>query len=208
MKKIAFYLFALCASFSLHAQFTISPTAGGSLTTVNYNFPEEFKTQIVYRYFAGVQSSYSFSEKFSTGIGLQYATKGYETDAANPIWNSEAKFKYLEIMPFVEYRIFRPIGLIAGGSIGLLLDEKYKSAQTDWGSPIIDTVNPLDISGSIGFKVYLHEIFVSLIYNNSLVSTSSIHYTDEQGVEVGVGKQYNQSLSIGVGYNFHLKSKS
>ena len=207
MKKLAFFLIALSATVSLHAQFTISPTAGGSLATVHYNFPEEFKTQPVYRYFAGIQSSYSFSEKFSTGIGLQYATKGYETDAANPVWNSEAKFKYLEIMPFAEYKILRPVGLIAGGSIGLLLDEKYKGANGGWNSPIIDIANPVDISGTVGLKFYLNELFLSLMFNRSLVSASDLNYTDENGEPIGNAKQFNQSLSLGVGYNFHLKKK-
>jgi len=206
MKKLVFCLFALTVVISLSAQVAVSPILGVSINNVKHTFPENFNTKSVLRHFMGVQGSFGFSEKFSVGLGLQYATKGYESNT-NSIWRTEALFKYLEFMPYTEYKPIRFVGIMAGAGVGLLLDEKYRASNGPWNSSGFNLLKPVDISGTVGLRFYLSKLFLGLMFNRSVASSSDINYTDENGNPIGNAKEYHQSLSLGVGYNFHLKKK-
>ncbi len=45
------------------------------------------------------------------------------------------------------------------------------------------------------------------MFNRSVASSSDITYTDENGNPIEYAKEYHQSFSLGVGYNFQLKKK-
>lgn len=205
MKKIALILIGLSASIGLFAQFTISPVFGANFSKLNVNkFKDDIEPGL--RYYVGVQGKYDISSKFSTGLGLQYTVKGYNTNAVDTGFIASAWLNYFDIAPFLEFHPITHLSFSAGGSLGFNIHEEYNIiGEKDRRNLTLN--KQLDISAFIGARYYFDRFFVSVQYNNSVVPISDVAYTDENGNQIGGGKEYNQNLQLGVGYNFHLKKK-
>ncbi|MCU0347783.1 MAG: porin family protein [Saprospiraceae bacterium] len=156
------------------------------------------------RYFAGIQANAHFSEKIIGGLGLQYQGRGFKHDLESPLEDVEWKLNYLTFTPNIEYKPLPSLGIQAGASIGLKLNERLNDDDI---TSLFEYAKPIDIGGMLGLKYYFNEnLYLNLSYFNSLVSISDIEVTDENGnTSEDNLRTLNQSLSLGVGYNFYLK---
>lgn len=207
MKKTVFSIFGLFLSVALSAQFQIAPIGGLNLSSVRTVEAQNLKTGNSKGYYLGVQPSFAFSEKFSLGMGLQYATKGVDwgyTDSEELMgWRTS----YVEAIPQVEFRLIPVLGVFAGGSIGYLIDEKV-IVDGKKGTPVIDLAEKTDLGATVGFRFYTKQVFINLAVCHSIRPISEINFTNENGEPIdGAGKQYNQTVSLGVGYNFQFSKK-
>ncbi|MCC6726253.1 MAG: outer membrane beta-barrel protein [Saprospiraceae bacterium] len=206
MKKTMISASLLFLAFGLFAQWSIAPTAGYSLSTSKINYDYFFDYKYAPRFFAGLQSQYSFSEKFMVGLGLQYTAKGFRTrGTAGGIL--EWKLDYLEAIPSFEYKPFDFMGIVLGPSIGYLMDVDYKEAGDKWTDPFGDTYKGMELGAMAGLKFYWQDLYLNLTFNRSLSNITNIKFTDENGNTIKNGKEFNQSFRLGLGYNFQLKEK-
>ncbi len=206
MKKVAFFFICLAFAVSAKAQFMLSPIAGLNFSNMTASSNAYYKTYTVLRYYLGVQPSYDINEKFNVGAGVQFATKGYRWGDMGAKSETELRNGYLEFAPFAMYKPMKIIGIYAGASLGYQVDEKVKN-DGKWSSPFFDFSEKYDFGGVVGIKLFAKNIFVNLGLYRSLVPISELNLTDENGNILENVKQFNQVLSLGLGYNFHLKKK-
>lgn len=204
MKNLSLLLVLQLASFQLWSQLMVTPIAGANITKVHFT-EGPFESNPALRYFIGFQTSYQLSEKFSAGLGLQYATKGYTESTDKPALQSDARLQYVELVPFAAYRLNRHLGLMAGGGIGLLSNESYLEIN-DWIEPSFDIAETLDLYVLFGARYYYGKAFLSLTFNHSVSSVLDYKLL-EGGGSIKDGKTYSQVLSLGVGYHFNLIKK-
>lgn len=204
MKNLSLLLVLQLVSFQLWSQLMVTPIAGANITKVHFT-EGPFESNPALRYFVGFQTSYQLSEKFSAGLGLQYATKGYTESTDKPTLQSDARLQYFELVPFAEYRLNRHLGLMAGGGVGILASESYREIN-DWIEPFFDIAETVDVYMLVGTRYYFGKAFLSLTFNHSVSSVLDYKLL-EGGGSIKDGKTFNQVLSLGVGYNFHLIKK-
>lgn len=207
MKKIALLAIITCATISAYAQFSIGPVFGASLTNVSENhssIQNDDSTLPTFHYYAGIDVSNRFSKKIIGSLGLQYQARGFKYDVVSPVEDIEMSFNYLSVIPNIEFKPLPSIGITAGASIGFKLSER---SNDDDITSLFEYANPIDIGGMLGLKYYFNENFyLNLSYFNSLVSISDFEVSDENGnISEDKLRSLNQSLSLGVGYNFYLK---
>lgn len=207
MKKTVFFSLLSFLSGSLFAQFTISPVVAANFSKISVN-NKDFKTSPVLRYTLGVQPVYHFSEKTAVGLGVQLTTKGFKDGPGVYSLDEESKFQYVEVNPFFEYRPLKFLGVIAGGNIGHLNSYEFKYGGV-WQKAKHDLIahKKWDVEFAGGLKYYLGDAFVSLLFSQSILPILELDFTDENGNPISALKEYHQSLSLGLGYNFHLKKK-
>jgi Outer membrane protein beta-barrel domain len=205
MKKTMISASLLFLAFGLFAQLTIAPNIGMSMSTSKFSFGNSDNEDYAPRLFAGVQAGYGFSEKFGLGLGFQYAGKGYKYRdiSSTPL---EFKYEYYEAIAFAEYKPFHFMGVVLGPSVGFLKDITFVQN----GTPINANFNFIDdkeFGVMAGLKFYWKDVFLNLTFNRSILPIAEYNLTDENGAPAGIGKEFNQSFRLGVGYNFHLKKK-
>ncbi len=206
MKQLTFCFLLSFISSGLCAQFSFSP-----IVALNYSkaraSQKEFDSSPVFRYAMGVQPVYHFNEEIAAGLGLQLAMKGYKDKPGGLEIFEETRFQYIEANPFFEYRPFKFLGIIIGGSIGyntqieFKFDGKWHDAALQFGD------RKWDIAMAGGLRYYYGNAFLNVNYAQSMVPFNELFFTDENGVSLGKLKQYHQTISFGLGYNFHLKKK-
>lgn len=206
-KKTAFLTVLSLCTFTTFAQLTFSPVLAANYSKAKVN-KDDFRTSRTFRYTLGVQPVYHFSEKTAIGLGIQLTTKGYKDGAGVYSLGEESQFQYLEANPFFEYRPFKFLGIIAGGNIGFLnsIQSKYGGKwQKPVNNPIFFEKWNVELNG--GLRYYCGEAFVSFLFSQSILPILELYFSDENGNPISSLKQYHQSLSLGIGYNFHLKKK-
>ncbi len=206
MKKSAFFFFCLVFAISVKAQFMLSPIAGLNFSNMTASSTAYYKTYTVLRYYLGVQPSYDINEKFNVGAGVQFATKGYRWGDMGATSETEIRTGFLEFAPFAMYKPMKIVGIYAGASLGYQVEEKVKNGGK-WSSPFIDFSENYDFGGVVGIRMFAKNVFVNLGLYRSLLPINEVNLTDDEGNILETVRQFNQVLSLGVGYNFHLKKK-
>lgn len=208
MKKLAFFLAFAFLSLRSFGQFTISPILSLNLSKIKSTNSVLDYASPVLRYALGVQPVYHFNDKMAVGIGLQVTTKGAKDGPGKPNLGVVYSFQYLEASPFFEYRPFKFLAITSGSNIGYFnsLESLYgghwhkvgnqKLAYKKWNTEL-----------SLGLRYNHKGAFVSLQLSQSILPIVEINFTDENGNQLSSLKEYHQSLSLGVGYNFHIKKK-
>jgi hypothetical protein len=204
MKKLLFSFMVIIGANVANAQLSIGPIAGLSLSNFRntIDVPSDFKA--VLRYFAGAQAQYAFNERFSAGLAAQYSAKGFKVDLDESA--TKTRLDYFEIVPFAEYKPVKAIGVILGVNFGYLTEALVK-LEDKWVKPDFDFYEKWDVGALVGVRYYLKNMYAGLSYNRGIMPVSEIQFTDEQGELLSKAKQFNKSLQLSVGYNFHLKRK-
>ncbi|MBI1226887.1 MAG: outer membrane beta-barrel protein [Bacteroidetes bacterium] len=207
MKKLAFFLTLSLFSIRSFSQLSFSPLVAANFSKASTN-KSEFSTSRVLRYTVGIQSSYHINDEISAGLGLQFSTKGYEDNAGAYRLAEAAKFQYFEANPFFEYRPIKFLGVVVGGNVAYLNSLEYKYIG-EWQKPVKGHLysENWDVQIAGGLKYYWGDAFVSLLFSQSILPFEKIFFTDANGITTSSLKEYHQSISLGVGYNLHLKKK-
>jgi hypothetical protein len=205
MKKLLFSFMVILSAHVANAQLSIGPIAGLSLSNIKNTFDFSVDYKPVLRYFAGAQVQYASSERFSIGLTAQYSAKGFGINLdASPF--TEYRLDYFEIVPFAEYKPVKAIGVILGVNLGYLTGTLVKS-EDNWINIDYGLVEKWDVGALVGVRYYFKNMYAGLSYNRGILPISDIELTNENGESLGEAKQFNKSLQLGVGYNFHLKKK-
>lgn len=201
MKKAVFYAILFLSSMSAFAQLTLTPTIGFCISKSEITYPVFSEPDDVNRLYAGVQLQKNISEKFRLGFGLQYAGKGFK--ARWPASFVEWRYKYIEVIPTIEYKPFHFVGIYAGAGVNVLIDADYKESEK-WLEPTSNPVDNTEFGWVLGAKLFLKDFYLNFSYNRSLLSVSRYKLTDVNGKTTDAN-EFNYSFRFGIGYNFHLK---
>lgn len=207
MKKTPLVLLFVGLSYHVFSQLTFSPVVAISRARAITN-RNEFSTNGVFRYSLGIQPVYHFDEKKAIGLGLQLTTKGHRGSTRGITLGEEVKYQYLEANPFFEYRPVKFLGIVAGGNIAYLNSVEYKYGGK-WQEPVYASLfsEKWDLQFMGGLRYYAGDAFIGLLFSQSILPFEKLYFTDENGNPDFTLKAYHQSLSLSLGYNFHLKKK-
>lgn len=200
---LCFSLFIILFSQSLNAQISIAPTIGINISKSifsNYDFAVKNSSFL----FGGVNVKYDLNEKISVQTAIQYSQKGYHKEPGDfEVLLPEVRYSYLDILPVVEYRPYKLIGVYGGFNYGFKMNEEYKFPESQW-SESNKTIKDYDLGGLLGIRFYYNNFFLNVHYNQSLLNISTIHFTDAQGNEQNGASQKNSTIQIGLGYFIKL----
>lgn len=194
----------LCSLMSLTAtygQFTFTPQAGLNINWIKSSSDVSGLTleSATYTSFGG-RFGYIFLDKIEVEVGVLYNQRGGQLINSNPGADDEKLlFKYLDIQPQVEYKIWDQLGVYAGGYYGVHI-RSDRNIDGDWEEDI-DEFKDTDMGISAGLRGYLGRIFLQAQYDIGLVPVGSRMYTDGNGTTSEVEFK-NQTLQLAVGYHF------
>lgn len=200
----------LFLSFGLFAQWTVAPVVGGTLS--NITSPKELgfpNSKALPNFSLGFQGKYDISERFGIGLALSYVGKGFRYELnLPPILESSIGFRYFDATVFAEYKPIKQMGILLGGGYGLLKEERFKiDGQVQDHPTSFQLAEDHEINATAGLRYYFEHFFLSVTYNCGLSPVIELIATDGNGEKLYDAASYNQTIQVGVGYNFHLKKK-
>lgn len=204
MKKIALLFLLQFLALQTWSQLSLSPVAAANISKVRFT-EGPFESVFAMRYAVGAQFAYQISEKLSAGLGLQYSTKGYSENTEQNTLLPDARYQYIELVPFAEYRPIQQFGIVAGGGVGFLSNESYRESDK-WVEPNFDLAEKKDIYLLLGARYYFGKAFLSISFSHSVSSVLDYRLSDISSIDKS-GKAYSQVVSIGLGYKFHIVNK-
>ena len=196
-------LFVCIAPSSLMAQFTFTPQAGLNINRINASKDIEGLSMesATYTSFGG-RFGYIFLDKLEVEVGVLYNQRGGQWIDDNP-GGVDAKwlFKYLDIQPQVEYKIWPQLGVYAGGYYGFHL-RSDRNVDGDWEEDVPGLYEEDDFGISLGLRAYIRRIFLQGQYDIGLnpIDQLTITNTNKQSTETVDFK--NRTLQLAVGYHF------
>lgn len=197
----AFMLCSLMSLTSTFGQFTFTPQAGLNINWIKSSSDVSGLSleTATYTSFGG-RFGYIFLDKIEVEVGVLYNQRGGQMINSNPGADDEKLlFKYLDIQPQVEYKLWDQLGVYVGGYYGVHI-RSDRNIDGDWEEGI-DEFKDTDMGISAGLRGYLGRIFLQAQYDIGLVPVGSRMYTDGNGTTSEVEFK-NQTLQLAVGYHF------
>ena len=199
MKKIIL-LFSLCFFFSnSYAQVTARVEGGVNLATVDLTDTSIFQDGNVENrmgfYLAFIPKIY-LTEKIALNVEAQYSEEGYKIDTDE----FEAKFQYVRLLPQIEIKLMKVLGIYGGYNFGFNVSEQLKLANGSFEKSIVDTIKKTDSGFTVGARVYIGKFSLTGKYNFGIQNINDLIYTDQNGQPIAEVEQRNRNIQIGVGY--------
>lgn len=192
----------LLATPVLRAQFTFTPQAGLNISRIHASSDVMGQSMewATYTSFGG-RFGYIFMDKIEVELGLLYNQRGGQMIDDNPGANDEKwLFKYFEIQPQVEYKIWPQLGVYAGAYYGVHL-RSDRNIDGTWEEDVPGRFEENDLGLSFGLRTYIGRIFLQGQYDLGLKSIDTATFTDANGVATDVDYM-NRTIQLAVGYHF------
>ena len=103
-------------------------------------------------YFLGIGPSFQLSDNIRILVDVQYSQKGYDLNANSVYAAGAFRISYLDIIPEIEYKIWKVVSLGLGVNYAFKIDEEAKYEDQEWTSindPGITKSSDLGISGKV-----------------------------------------------------------
>lgn len=183
------------------AQVSIGGILGANISNVDYDGVDILIPESRLGYFVGGVLKFDLTHRISVFGEMQYSLKGNKTVAGNNLPETEYKYGYFDLIPGLEFNLFKGLHLGAGVNFGIRVNEFQKIANGDWiDTSEIGIVSGTDYGLSTHLKLYHNKFFVFIRYNFSLKDVSDLTYTDINGNPIGTLDQYNRNTQLGFGY--------
>lgn len=192
----------------IFGQMGLSFSAGVNNSNCTFKKFEETTPKARFGYFFGVAPSYQISKKMLFQVDVQYSLRGYDIDNENNPTVSGVRYRYLDIIPEVEFSIHKYLALGFGANYGIKLNEQFKTNENgNWStvSDGLEVIKSTDFGLTGKIKANYKNIFGFVRYNLGLKNISDLTFTDSNGQNIEDAKQLNRNLQIGVGYTFNLR---
>lgn len=196
--KLAILFFTVLVSISLQGQ--VKYDFGAGLNYNNYYFKNIDNGTTTSRsgLYASFTPKYQINKKLSAGLELRFSSEGYLFSDQN----LEFKFNYIRLIPQLEYRVFKKLGLIFGPNIGYRINEKYRGDDLHWHSNPVNSLKDWDFGLTAGIKLYVRNFYFTVRYNYGFNNVSNFPFTDSQGNNIENARQLNRNIQFGVGLVF------
>ncbi len=160
-------------------------------------------------YFFGLTPAYQINHTVHVQMGFQYSQKGYRIEAQKTYPPFEYRYTYLDILPEIDFSLLKSVSLGIGVNYGIKLNEQVKNDNGEWLHPyLIETIRSTDFGLTGKLEVNHKSIFGFIRYNIGVINISNnIEIRDISGKKIGLLKQLNRNLQIGVGYKLDFKKK-
>ncbi|MBK7341818.1 MAG: porin family protein [Saprospiraceae bacterium] len=196
---------AVCSVLSLPAamgQFTFTPQAGLNINWINASSEISGLSMesATYTSFGG-RFGYIFLDRIEVEVGVLYNQRGGQMINTNPGADDEKwVFKYLDIQPQLEYKIWKQLGVYAGGYYGIHF-RSDRNVDGTWEEDVPDRFDEADLGISLGLRAYLGRIFLQGQYDIGMTTLDNQLYTDMNGTTTEVDFK-NRTIQLAVGYHF------
>lgn len=217
MFKLTTCLAALILSLSLYSQdnrFSVGIQAGPMFATVNPH-PEVLEAGFRTGFFAGANARWAFTDSWTVQGNMQFSQRGFnyitrgtwiilDGQAASFTGQVDYRISYLDVVPQIEFKPIRYIGIAAGPYFSWQLGESIRYGEViDWTSTKennqFDTAD-LGLAGKLSGNIGRLTVFVS--YMHGLTNISKIIIIDGTGTHLGRLSAYNRAIAAGAGFNF------
>jgi len=188
MKK-SFLLFSICLfllSFRTNAQININITpyieGGINLATVDYTNQSIFQGNSIENrtgFYVGLIPKISLGEKIFLNLETQYSLEGYKV--GGDLY--EAKFHYIRVLPQLEIKLVKALGIYGGYNLGFNITEQIKENNGSFFKPVVSTIKRTDNGFTVGARVYIGKFTLTGKYNFGFQNITDLNYTElEWGV--------------------------
>lgn len=220
MKKVHFLLpFLLFTSLYSNGQYSIGPSIGVNFYTANFqsnepdtaaHFRNYFGSRMAYSVnpFIGVLQKYKFKNKeLYVALDLQGVLKGFQIAENFPPSGGfqGVQSLYINIMPQVEYKPLKFLGVYAGGSVGIRMFSQLR--ENDAWIKATESVKPVEVGVFTGVRAYLKNFYLSTSFHYGLTDFDNLNYVDVNGQPVET-KFNSYGFQVGLGYDFVVKNES
>ncbi|MBK9734853.1 MAG: outer membrane beta-barrel protein [Saprospiraceae bacterium] len=199
MKKLFFSLIFMFSVTFVKAQLNIFAGAGINISNLKVSGFEGYYTSSTLNYYLSARPTLKLSDNLHISVDLQFSKRGFTTQDSTGI--PPGRYQFLEIIPQVEYKIGKGLGIYGGISVGINGGEEYKINDV-WEKAKVKVLKKSDLGIVLGLRFYPNNrISISTQISNSLVSVSDIIYTDNNGNKLDT-KFIFRNIQIGVAYRF------
>ena len=150
-------------------------------------------------FYIGIIPTVSLSKKISFLAEVQYSEEGY---SLSNIQSFKTRNIRARVLPQIEYRLIKPIGLMAGLNFGLQLAELTKIDDGDWGNLGLNSFPETDFGYTLGARLHLNKFHITARFNQGIKDINELTFTDMNGSPIGDVTLKSQHYQIGVGYTF------
>jgi len=206
-------LFLLLTSLTATAQLSLSLEAGVNRTNITLSLAEPQPNNLVLNrepnqgFYIAAIPRLAVGDRFSINTEVQYSMENFK-------WVSyKYRLQNIRLIPEVEYKVLKSLGIYAGANIGLKVSEAYKRpTEEEWrdnsGDETVGSIKDVDYGVSGGLRYYFLKRFnLTFKYYHGLANISNSFFTDDNG-QILESEEYNRTFQLGVGYNFNKKTKS
>ena len=102
----------------------------------------------------------------------------------------------------MEYRLIKPLGLLAGLNVGFHLSEFTKFGEDSWTETINSFISDDDLGFTAGTRIHLNKLHLTLRFNQGLKNINELTFTDVNGTPQESITFKTQHYQIGIGYTF------
>lgn len=217
MLRVITFITTLLLTLSLYSQdnrFSIGFQAGPMFSTVKPD-PDVLDAEFRTAFFAGANARYAFTDHWAVQGDVQFSQRGFYFNTRGTLIVQDGQFatyrgridhriSYIDIMPQIEFRPVRHIGIAAGPYLSWKAGEAIRYGEVINWSNTKDNKLFNDTDFGLFGKLSGHfgpvTIFVS--YLHGLADISKIIITDENGQFLGQLGANNQAFAVGAGYRF------
>ena len=192
MKKLIIMAALVVASLNASAQeFFLKPMAGGTVTTLTGDVPDDLKMKIGFA--AGAELGYQFNDLFALTAGAIYTQQGGKVSLEGTEDSNGEKYNYsldyLNVPILANVYVAPGLALKAGAQFGFLM--RAKKGEDD----IKDFYEKSDFSIPIGLSYEIDEAVIDLRYNLGISNIS------KSGIaNIVAPKVRNSVIMLNIGY--------
>lgn len=217
MFKLTAFLAAFLFSLSLYSQdrhFCFGVQAGPLVSTIKPD-PDVLDAKFRTGFFAGANVQWAFSKHWAVKGDAQFSQRGYYYNTLGTLiivnnqyaayrGRIDYKLSYIDIIPQIEFRPIRHIGIAAGTFMSWQVGESVRYGDViEWtNTNVTDLYHDVDLGFCGKLSGYFGPVSIFINYLHGLADISNIVLTDEQGQTLGQLGAKSQTIAVGAGYCF------
>ena len=152
----------------------------------------------------GFVPQYSITDKLKFNVSLQFSPKGLKLIDSDSKW----RYTYIDILPEIEYKVFKNVSIGLGMNFGFLQKEETKSNDEEWRSiKFLENTNTKDYGLIFKIQTQIKDVYFNLRCNYGLGDLTDITILGSSGNNIQEINQFNQNFQIAIGYTFRRCKK-
>lgn len=184
----------------LKAQLRLSVGGGANFSNISIKNIENLRPNTATNYFLSVRPELAINDKLKVGLDIQFSRKGYNNDVNNNQDVAGYRFQYLDLIPQIQYKVLKYLGLYGGLGLAIRTNEKYKIGEV-WRESVYKLSKSADFTYVLGVRIFpIEKLSAHLQFASSLTSISDIEITNDQGQTIDIAKTLLKNLQLGIAY--------
>jgi len=203
LRKLCSLILFVLLPYLARAQVSIGVGGGLNYATADFQPDGLIEVEHATYYFLTFAGRYTFSERWSAALDLEYTQRGYDTGNDSQTTFMAWRVGYFDINPEIEYRFIPCLGIAAGPYLGIKINEAFRFEDEGFSNSAFDLVEDGDLGITGSLRAHFGGLDLFLAYQHGLRNISTLLFTDENGITSGT-KQFNRTWQLGVLYFIDL----